>query len=55
MTRERKTSIAPEVEHLLAAVRAVKEGLIPERKTLPSPDDELDNEEVVQDEEDNKL
>jgi hypothetical protein len=36
--REKKSSIAPEVEHLLAAVNAVKRGLIPEKAQIPLPD-----------------
>jgi hypothetical protein len=53
--RERYKSISPEVEHLLAAVKAVKRGLLPEKSKLPLPEDELDNEEVVLDEEDRKV
>jgi hypothetical protein len=49
--REAKTSIAPEVQHLLAAVKAVKRGLVPELSKLPPiPDTEVDIEESQSDE-----
>lgn len=50
MSRDTKP-IAPEVEHLLAAVKAVKRGLIPEKATYPLPDEE---EQLADVEEENK-
>jgi hypothetical protein len=49
---EPNKSIAPEVEHLLAAVKAVKRGLIPEKSTVPQHEpDEIDQEQEYEQEE----